>query len=201
MYEGFRVGAFVFERRLGIGGMAEVWLARNVHLGTPVAIKFLNRELAGRQDIERRFLDEGRRQGSLDHPNIVKVYSFEYLDGHSFLVLQYVDGESLEQRLARAQQLGTPELLQIAVGVLSALEFAHSRQIVHRDVKPSNIFIDANRRVYLGDFGIVLALGEKRQTRAGTIIGTPEYMSPEQIMRPLDIDHRSDIYSFGCVLY
>jgi len=93
------------------------------------------------------------------------------------------------------------DLLKIAVGVLSALEFAHSRQIVHRDVKPSNIFIDSNGRVYLGDFGIVLALGEKRQTRAGSVIGTPEYMSPEQILRPLEMDHRTDIYSFGCVLY
>src|SRR5438128_3618495 len=89
----FMVGQYVLERPLGEGGMAEVWLARNLHLGTPAAIKFLNRSYAGHSEIEQRFLNEGRRQGALNHPNIVKVYGFEYVGGRSYLILQYIDGE------------------------------------------------------------------------------------------------------------
>src|SRR5438045_7848250 len=124
MYAGFRLGAFIFERRLGEGGMAEVWLARNVHLGTPAAIKFLNRAYAGHQEIEQRFLNEGRRQGALNHPNIVKVYGFEYVAGRSYLILQYIDGEPLDRKLQRLGRLDPIETVRIATGVLHALASA-----------------------------------------------------------------------------
>jgi serine/threonine protein kinase len=180
--------------------MAEVWLARNAHIGNLAAVKFLNRTYAGVSEIEQRFLNEGRRQGALNHPNIIKVYGFEYVEGHSFLILQYVDGESLASLLERISPLEPFEASRIAISVLNALDYAHEENIVHRDIKPSNILLDRHGFPYLGDFGIVLAVNEKRITRTGTAMGTAQYMSPEQITKPSTVDRRSDIYSFGCVL-
>jgi serine/threonine protein kinase len=201
MEANFRVGQYVLERPLGEGGMAEVWLGRNIHLGTPAAIKFLSQAYAGVADIEKRFLNEGRRQGSLNHPNIIKVYGFEYVENRSFLILQFIGGESLDDLLRRSGRLEPAEASRIAISVCNALDCAHEHSIVHRDIKPSNILLDENRTPYLGDFGIVLATNEKRITRTGTAMGTALYMSPEQIKEPSTVDRRSDVYSFGCVLY
>src|ERR1700722_5562125 len=154
MNTGFKVGQFITERPLGEGGMAEVWLGRNLHLSTPVAIKFLNEQYAARQDVQARFLNEGKRQGNLDHPNIVKVFGFDYVGTQGFLILQYIEGEPLDVRLQRGL-LNRDETLEIANGVLSALSFAHAAGVVHRDVKPSNILLNRNGHPYLGDFGIV----------------------------------------------
>src|SRR6266496_5095850 len=115
MEANFRVGQYVLERPLGEGGMAEVWLARNAHIGNFAAVKFLNRAYAGASEIEQRFLNEGRRQGALNHPNIIKVYGFEYVDNRSFLILQYIGGESLDQVLHRAGRLEVPEALRIII--------------------------------------------------------------------------------------
>ena len=195
------VGQYALERPLGEGGMAEVWLARNLHLGTPAAVKFLNRAYAGHPEIEQRFLNEGRRQGALNHPNIVKVYGFEYVNGRSFLILQYIDGEPLDRILKRLGRLDARETVRLITGVLNALECAHSNNIVHRDIKPSNILVDSAGFPYLGDFGIVLAMNEQRVTKAGMTMGTSYYMSPEQITNPGGVDYRADIYSIGCVIY
>jgi serine/threonine-protein kinase len=197
----FRVGRYILERPLGAGGMAEVWLGRHVHLGTPVAVKFLSQSYAGIGEIEERFLNEGKRQGALNHPNIVKVYGFEYAGNRSFLILQLINGESLDDLLRRTGRMEPTEAVTMAVVALNALDYAHEHNIVHRDVKPSNILLDENRVPYLGDFGIVFATNEKRLTRPGTAMGTALYMSPEQIREPGSVDRRSDIYSFGCVLY
>jgi hypothetical protein len=201
MEANFRVGQYVLERPLGEGGMAEVWLGRNIHLGTPAAVKFLSQGYAGNADIEQRFLNEGRRQGLLNHPNIIKVYGFEYVENRSFLILQFIGGESLDDLLRRSGRLEPAEAVRIAISVCNGLDCAHEHAIVHRDIKPSNILLDENRTPYLGDFGIVLATNEKRVTRTGTAMGTALYMSPEQIREPSSVDRRSDIYSFGCVLY
>ena len=201
MEPNFRVGQYVLERPLGEGGMAEVWLGRNIHLGTPAAIKFLSQAYAGVADIQQRFLNEGRRQGLLNHPNIVKVFGFEYVENRSFLILQFIGGGSLEDLLRQAHRLDPAEASRIGISVCGALDCAHEHSIVHRDIKPSNILLDENRTPYLGDFGIVLAMNEKRITRTGTAMGTALYMSPEQIKEPSAVDRRSDIYSFGCVLY
>ena len=132
----FQVGQFVLERKIGEGGMAEVWLGRNVHLGSLAAVKFLNDQYAARKDIEERFLNEGRRHGALDHPNIVKVYGFDYAEGRSFLIMQFVDGEALDSLLERTGPLTINQAWPLAHGILNALEFAHSLRIVHRDVSP-----------------------------------------------------------------
>jgi serine/threonine protein kinase len=201
MEPNYRVGQYMLEKPLGVGGITEVWLGRHVHWGTLAAVKCLNRAYAGVAGIEQRFLDEGLRQGSLDHPNIVKVYGYEFVENRNFLILQYVNGSSLADLLVSAGRLEPTEAVRLGISLCDALNYAHERGVVHRDLKPSNILLDANRTPYLGDFGIVLAPNESDMTRAGTIMGTVLYMSPEQIVTPNSVDHRSDLYSFGCVLF
>ena len=199
---GFQLGTYVLEDKLGEGGMAEVWRARNPLLNTYAAVKFLVPRLAGNPDIERRFLGEGKRQAALQHPNIVSAFDFHYVDNRSFLVMRYVDGENLEQRLFRLQApVPLSEATAISRDVLSALDYAHSQGVVHRDIKPSNLLIERNGRANVLDFGIALVLGQERLTRVDVAIGTAHYMSPEQIVGSRTIDGRTDIYSFGCVLY
>jgi serine/threonine protein kinase len=183
--------------------MAEVWEARHVQIGKRAAIKFLFPEFARNKELQERFLNEGKRQAQLDHPNIVPALDFLQVDGRSYLVMQYVEGTNLETRLHKENApLSLKEIHDISWDVLSALDFAHLRGVVHRDVKPANMLIDKSGRTLLTDFGIAKALREERTvTLTGTAMGTPDYMSPEQIMRPKDVDARSDIYSFGCVLY
>ena len=202
MYENFRVSQYILERKLGQGGMAEVWKARHIHLGTYAAIKFLLPHLAGDPQLEQRFLGEGRRHARLQHPNIVDATDFVQQDGRSYLVMKFIEGDTLENRLDSGARFSMEEVHAISWDVLSALDYAHSLNVVHRDVKPSNILLGTDGQVCLTDFGIALALSEERRvTVTGTAVGTPDYMSPEQITRPRDVDHRSDIYSFGCVLY
>ncbi len=202
MHEEFRVSQYVLERKLGQGGMAEVWKARHLHLGSSAAVKFLLPHLAGDPQLEDRFLEEGRRQAMLQHQNIVAAMDFVQQDGRSYLIMEFVEGENLETKLSGQARFSLEEVHTICWDVLSALDHAHAMGVVHRDVKPSNILIGKNGQVWLTDFGIALALSEERRvTVTGTAVGTPEYMSPEQILRPREVDARSDIYSFGCVLY
>ncbi|HTW66083.1 MAG TPA: protein kinase [Bryobacteraceae bacterium] len=202
---GRTVGQYILERKVGAGGMAEVWEATHVHLGTRAAIKFLLPKFSGDPQLEERFLSEGKRQARLRHPNIVPAVDFLQIEGHSYLVMQFVSGQSLEARLEQQSgPLPLPEVEAVSSDVLSALEYAHNQQpqLVHRDVKPSNILIEDTGRAMLTDFGIAIAMGaERRLTSAGLTVGTPDYMSPEQILRPNAVDWRSDIYSFGVVLY
>ena len=198
-----QIGQYILERQLGEGGMAEVWEARHIHLGSKAAVKFLLPSITADPELQGRFLKEGMRQARLQHPNIVQAIDFVQEQNRSYLIMQYVDGESLESLLGeRNGPLTLPEIHSISWDVLSALDYAHSLGVVHRDVKPSNILLDQAGRVWLTDFGIALALGdESRVTRTGTAVGTAAYMSPEQIVRPKSVDARTDIYSFGCVLY
>jgi eukaryotic-like serine/threonine-protein kinase len=201
--EDLKVGQYVLVRRIGAGGMAEVWEARHIHLGHRVAVKFLLPEFARNQELQERFLNEGKRQAQLQHPNIVPAVDFFQLDGRSFLVMHYVDGRDLETRLEKGNPpLSLDEIHDISWDVLSALGHAHSLGVVHRDVKPANMLMDQSGRTLLMDFGIAKALHEQRNvTLTSLAMGTPDYMSPEQIINPRNVDGRSDIYSFGCVLY
>jgi eukaryotic-like serine/threonine-protein kinase len=197
-----QLGQYLLVEKLGQGGMAEVWKARNQFLGTFAAIKFLIPGFAGHAETEQRFLGEGKRQAQLRHSNIVSAFDFLYSEGRSYLVMEYIEGEGLDEKLLKLRAPMPLEAVQaISRDVLAALDYAHAHEVIHRDVKPSNILIENGGRALVMDFGIALAANEQRITRVGMAIGTPEYMSPEQIIGARNIDHRTDIYSFGCVLY
>ena len=201
------------ERELGAGGMATVYLARDVKHDRDVAIKVLRPEIATALGGER-FLLEIKTTANLRHPHIVPLYDSGELrldpaaggEGAQTLlyyVMPLVEGESLRDRLTRDKQLPIDEALRIAGEVADALSYAHARGIVHRDIKPANIMLEAGHAV-VADFGIaraVSAAGGERLTRTGMAVGTPAYMSPEQAVGESDIDGRSDIYSLACVLY
>ena len=203
MSEEFRIGQYILVRKIGEGGMAEVWEGRHYLLDTRTAVKFLLPAFARNKELQERFLNEGKRQSQLQHPNIVPALDFFQIEGCSYLVMRYVDGESLESRLEKTREpLSVDAIHAICWDVSSALDYAHSLGVVHRDVKPANMLIDRNRTTQLMDFGIAKALREERSvTLTGTSMGTPDYMSPEQIVDPRKVDARSDVYSFGCVMY
>lgn len=199
------IDEYTLIEKIGEGGMAEVWRARHRRLGSVAAIKFLLRKLAGDPEFERRFLESMTLQAQLEHQNIVSVRDLTVVDGREGGVMQYIDGESLERRLREQRgPLSLDEIHDISWDVLSALSFAHSRGWIHRDVKPANILLSKDGRTFLTDFGIAKAMQEmpdRLKTGTGVMLGTLEYISPEQILRPKAVDHRADIYGFGCVLY
>jgi eukaryotic-like serine/threonine-protein kinase len=197
-----KVRDYVLEDKIGEGGMGEVWSARHSVLHRQVAIKVMARQLAADPRFGERFLQEARAQAALEHPRILGVTDFFAEDGVYYLVMPLMSGESLAQRIDRtAGPLPQAEALAIARDILDALDYAHRRGVIHRDVKPSNIMLDPAGHAYLMDFGIALALGQQRVTRTGTSLGTPHYISPEQIKNAKTLDHRADVYSLGCVLY
>ncbi len=198
------IGPYQIVDELGVGGMAMVWRAWDQRNQCDVAIKAIKNEYRNDSCFVKRFLDESRRQARLEHPNIVKVLDTLQVGHLQCMVMQLIEGESLEERLDRLpeKRINFEEALPIFCDILDALDYAHRKGVTHRDIKPSNILIERETgRAYLSDFGISLAIGELRHTRAHVPVGTPEYMSPEQIRTPQSIDFRSDVYSLGCVLY
>jgi serine/threonine-protein kinase len=190
------------ERQLGSGGMATVYLAEDLRLHRKVAVKVLRPELAAALGPER-FLQEIDIAAKLNHPHILGLYDCGEAAGFLYYVMPYVEGESLRDRLNRDKQVSVDDALRIMSQIASALSYAHSRDIVHRDIKPENILIQAGE-VVVADFGIALAVdsaGGTRLTETGFSLGTPAYMSPEQVSGEQQIDGRSDIYSLACVLY
>jgi eukaryotic-like serine/threonine-protein kinase len=202
MQEGQKIRDYVLEEKIGEGGMGEVWRARHAILDRQVAIKAMARHLETDPEFGRRFLQEAQSQARLNHPRIVGVSDFFAEDGQYFLVMPLMSGKSLADRLHELQSpLPVSDALVVARDVLEALDHAHQEGIIHRDVKPSNILLDRDGHASLTDFGIALSLGRHRVTLTRTSLGTPHYMSPEQIRSPKTVDHRTDVYSFGCVLY
>jgi serine/threonine-protein kinase len=186
------------ERQLGQGGMAKVFLARDLKYERAVAIKVLRPDLAAEVG-PARFLREIQIAARLHHPHILPLYDSDQTDGVVYYVMPYIEGETLRQRLDRERQLPVGDALQIAREVADALSYAHSCNVVHRDIKPANILLDAGHAV-VADFGIARAVGSGEST-TGHVVGTPGYMSPEQIDGSQYLDGRTDIYSLGCVLF
>jgi serine/threonine protein kinase len=190
---------------IGQGGMGAVYRARQPSLDRAVALKILPPHIGEEPGFAERFTREARALASLSHPNIVAVHDFGQSGGFHYFIMEYVDGLNLRQ-IERAGKLAPREALQIIPQICEALQYAHDEGIVHRDIKPENILVDRRGRVKIADFGLAKLLGGDRPvaepiTEAGHVMGTPHYMAPEQVEKPLEVDHRADIYSLGVVFY
>jgi serine/threonine protein kinase/pimeloyl-ACP methyl ester carboxylesterase len=195
-------GRYDVERRIGAGGMAAVFLARDLRHGRDVAIKVMKPRLVDRAGVER-FLHEIRLTARLHHPHILPLFDSGEIEGTPYYVMPYVDGTSLARRIREIGQLSLGEALGIAGQVASGLDFAHSTGIVHRDVKPGNVLLRADA-TFVCDFGIGLAMERAsgvRMTDPGVVVGSPSYMSPEQVSGDQTVDARTDVYALACVVY
>jgi len=191
-------GRYSLDRELGRGGMGVVYLAREVHLDRPVAIKLLPPERASQRTLKDRFLREARLAAKLSHPNIIPIHSVEDIGGFVFFVMSFVDGETLANRVRTRGPLPSHEGTRVLREVAWALAYAHEQGLVHRDVKPDNILLEESTgRVMVADFGIAAAANE---STGDGISGTPEFMSPEQALGTA-LDARSDLYSLGATAY
>src|ERR1700730_14990030 len=193
-------GRYRILRKLGTGGMANVYLAEDEVLGRRVAIKILNDRHAGDEQFVERFRREEKNAAALSHPNIVAIYDRGEAEGTYYIAMEYLEGRSLKELIVSRGPAPVPVAIDYARQILSALRFAHRNGIVHRDIKPHNVLVDSEGRVKVTDFGIARAGAASQMTEAGSIVGTAQYLSPEQA-RGTAVDQRSDIYSLGIVLY
>ncbi|MHB8643612.1 MAG: Stk1 family PASTA domain-containing Ser/Thr kinase [Gaiellaceae bacterium] len=192
-------GRYRILRKLGSGGMANVYLAEDQELGRRVAIKILNDRHAGDEQFVERFRREAKNAAGLSHPNIVSIYDRGEAEGTYYIAMEYLEGRSLKELIISRGPAPIAITVDYARQILAALRFAHRNGIVHRDIKPHNILVDSEGRVKVTDFGIARA-GTSQMTEAGSIIGTAQYLSPEQA-RGAQVDQTSDLYSLGIVLY
>jgi len=211
MKPGDRLGPYEIVALLGVGGMGEVYRAKDNRLGRDVAIKVLPAEFAADPDRLRRFEQEAQAIATLNHPNILAIHDIGTHEGRPYIVTELLEGESLRERLA-GSPLPSRKAMELAVQIAQGLAAAHEKGIVHRDLKPENLFITRDGQAKILDFGVAKLLPKREQgersvaptvlegTDPGIVMGTAGYMSPEQV-RGLPVDHRSDIFSFGCVLY
>jgi eukaryotic-like serine/threonine-protein kinase len=208
---GTLVGEYRIEQELGRGGMGIVYAARHPVIGKRVAIKVLSSQLGNDPALVRRFVDEARAVNKIGHPNIIDIFAFGQLGDpdhpRHYFVMEYLDGETLAARLARVPPIPDGEVCRLLVQTADALEAAHRERIIHRDLKPENLWIAQPKHgvsfIKILDFGIAKLLeltAGRNATEAGSVIGTPHFMAPEQCLGG-SVDHRADIYAFGVVLY
>jgi serine/threonine protein kinase len=196
-----RLGPYRVLKVLGTGGMGTVFQAEDPQLKRPVALKVMKPEFRTDDESRQRFLREARAMAAIEHDHIVTVYQVGEDCGLPFLAMQLLRGETLENRLEREQKLPIAEVLRIGREIAEGLAAAHERGLIHRDIKPANIWLEeGRRRVKILDFGLARGMDDLNLTRMGTVMGTPEFMSPEQAGAK-EVDARSDLFSLGCVLY
>ncbi|MEO8699345.1 MAG: serine/threonine-protein kinase [Kofleriaceae bacterium] len=207
---GDSIGSFQILGSLGNGGMGQLWVARHSLLGHRVVIKLLRPELSRRVDLVDRFFDEARAAAQIDDPGTVHIHDFGRHHGDAYIVMELLAGEVLSSRLARATRLPVHVAARLVMHAAMTMAVAHGRGIVHRDLKPDNLFVvpdpavQGGERLKILDFGIaklLVAHDTATRTQAGAVLGTPMYMSPEQCRSPGGVDHRTDIYALGCVLF
>lgn len=187
-------------RRLGSGGMADVFLARDTHLGRDVAIKILYKRYARDEEFVTRFRREAEAAAGLNHPHIVSIYDRGEAESSYYIAMEYLEGKSLKEMIGEKGRLEPPVAIDIASQILQALQFAHEHHVIHRDIKPHNIMIGSRGQVKVTDFGIARAGASSQMTETGSIIGTAQYLSPEQA-KGKAVEQSSDLYSLGIVLY
>ncbi|KAA3664825.1 MAG: hypothetical protein DWQ04_03725 [Chloroflexi bacterium] len=198
---GTAVGSYTIEDKLGQGGMATVYKAYHDRLDRHVAIKVMHAVFKDNDQFLRRFSREAKVVANLEHAHIVPVYDFADHDGYPYLVMRFIDGETLKDRLDSGT-LGRTEILRIAQALAEALDYAHTHGVLHRDIKPSNILLTQGGGVYITDFGLArIAQAGESTLSQGMIMGTPQYISPEQAKGNVELDGRADVYSFGIMLY
>lgn len=199
---GSLIGRYKLIRLIGEGGMASVYEGEHETLGTKVAIKILNPILSANQQIRQRFKNEAKMMATLDHPNIICVLDYEESDTFLAITMEMLRGKDMNDHIKEHGKLSVERSNEVFSQVLSAFNYAHNQGIVHRDVKPANIFLLPDGQVKILDFGIAKLFGlGNEMTQTGTQMGTPMYMSPEQVKADKSIDHRSDIFSLGVTLY
>ncbi|MHB1382143.1 MAG: protein kinase domain-containing protein, partial [Thermoleophilia bacterium] len=186
--------------RLGSGGMADVYLARDTHLNRDVAIKILYKRYASDEEFVARFRQEAQSAAGINHPHIVSIYDRGRSDGSYYIAMEYLQGKSLKELINEEGSLPQDRAINIAEQILQALQFAHEHDVVHRDIKPANIIVNSRGQVKVTDFGIARAGSSARMTETGSIIGTAQYLSPEQA-KGRAVGQSSDLYSTGVVLY
>jgi eukaryotic-like serine/threonine-protein kinase len=194
-----RIGKYDVEERVGEGAMGVVYRAVDPVLKRRVAIKVMSDAFAQNDDLRARFLREAQAAGSLQHPNVITIYDFGEVDGHPYIAMEFVEGQDVAELIAHHVPLSVVDKLDLAIGVLQGLAYAHKRGIVHRDIKPANIRIDDEGKARIMDFGVA-HLSSSNMTKSGVMLGTPSYMAPEQIVGG-KVGPQTDVFSVGAVLY
>ncbi|MFT5570602.1 MAG: serine/threonine protein kinase, partial [Cyclobacteriaceae bacterium] len=184
---------------VGTGGMAVVYKAVQKTLDRTVAIKVVHQNFVHDKEFIDRFIKEARVAASLNHPNIITIHDVDSVDDVHYMTMEYLDGESLSSKIRRKGTLGATETLKIVLPIAKALNYLHKQGFIHRDVKSSNIYVSNDGRPVLMDFGIVFS-GESMLSQPGTVLGTPEFMSPEQA-NGQELSGKSDLYSLGVIMY
>ena len=196
---GSTISRYKILAKLGEGGMGVVYKAQDTKLERPVALKFLPSHLLGNEEVRKRFHREAKSAAALSHPNVCTVFEIDEADNQTFIAMELIEGESLDEKIARGP-LPLDETLAIAQQIAEGLQAAHDRGVIHRDVKPENILVDPKGHVTIMDFGLAQLQQASRLTKADQTLGTTTYMSPEQA-QGAEVDHRTDVWALGVVLY